>query len=112
VNWRVLIPDGPNPHSDLEQEILGPDAEIHISRGVNPTDVPDEDWQSADAILIWHFMVLDRKTISKLKRCRVIVRIGAGYDNVDIVAAGEQGILVCNSPDDGTKDVAEQSLAM
>ncbi|MEJ2560909.1 MAG: hypothetical protein P8186_32750, partial [Anaerolineae bacterium] len=51
--------------------------------------------------------LLNRSVIEQLERCRCIVRLGTGYDNVDLAAAAEQGILVCNAPTFCTDDVAE-----
>lgn len=36
---------------------------------------------------------------------QVLVRVGVGFDNVDIKAAAAQGIVVCNVPDYGTEEV-------
>ena len=35
-----------------------------------------------------------------------------GYDNVDIKAAGEKGIAVCNVPDYGTEEVADHAVML
>ena len=43
---------------------------------------------------------------------KAIVRMGVGYDNVDIKAAGRLGIPVCNIPDYGTEEVADHSLSL
>ncbi|GAA1948511.1 hydroxyacid dehydrogenase [Brevibacterium antiquum] len=43
---------------------------------------------------------------------KVIARAGVGYDNVDIDAAGELGIRVCNTPGVNHHAVAEMTLAL
>ena len=40
------------------------------------------------------------------------MRMGVGYDNVDIKAAGRLGIPVCNIPDYGTEEVADHALSL
>lgn len=40
---------------------------------------------------MYHTITLTREDLEKFKALRVIVRIGSGYDNVDIKAAGELG---------------------
>ena len=50
---------------------------------------------------VWHSIFLDEALIRRFKSCRVIVRMGVGYDNVDIAAAARMGIAVCNIPDYG-----------
>lgn len=41
--------------------------------------------------MMYHTITLTREDLEKFKALRVIVRIGSGYDNVDIKAAGELG---------------------
>src|SRR5262249_8641883 len=57
-------------------------------------------------------MKLTAASLSRLSRCRVVVRVGVGFDNVDLRAAGELGIAVCNVPDYGTEEVADHALMM
>jgi D-3-phosphoglycerate dehydrogenase len=46
-----------------------------------------------------------------MQRAKVIVRYGIGYDNVDVKAARERGIPVCNIPDYCIDEVADHTLA-
>lgn len=51
-------------------------------------------WQvlnEAVAALLYHTITLSRDDLEKFKGLRVIVRIGSGFDNVDIKAAAELG---------------------
>lgn len=41
--------------------------------------------------LLYHHITLSREDLKKFKALRVVVRLGAGYDNVDIKAAAELG---------------------
>lgn len=43
---------------------------------------------------------------------RIIVRIGSGTDNIDIKAAGELGIAVCNVPGFGLEEVADTTMCL
>jgi lactate dehydrogenase-like 2-hydroxyacid dehydrogenase len=61
---------------------------------------------------LFHDLELDAAIIRKLDNCGLIVRAGAGFDNIDIVAARERGIPVCYVPDYGTEDVADHALAL
>jgi D-3-phosphoglycerate dehydrogenase len=56
--------------------------------------------------------LLNQSVIEQLERCRCIVRLGTGYDNVDLAAATGQGILVCNAPTYCIHDVADHALAL
>jgi hypothetical protein len=52
----------------------------------------------AAAIMMYHTIQLTRRTIERLKNCRLIVRCGVGFDNVDHALARERGIVVANVP--------------
>ena len=43
---------------------------------------------------------------------KAIIRMGVGYDNIEIEAAGRLGIPVCNIPDYDTEEVADSALAL
>jgi D-3-phosphoglycerate dehydrogenase len=69
--------------------------------------------QTGDVVLIQSVRpLLPRSIIEQLARCRCIVRLGIGYDNVDVAAATAQGILVCNAPTYCIDDVADHALAL
>ncbi|MFN8557328.1 MAG: NAD(P)-dependent oxidoreductase, partial [Dehalococcoidia bacterium] len=81
-----------------------------------PTLAADEDelianLRDADAIVVG-LARITRRVIAALTRAKVIVRYGVGYDSVDIVAATERGIGVCNVPDYCTEEVANHALAL
>lgn len=64
----------------------------------------------ADALLVFHDIKITARSIDRLDRCKGIVRVGVGFDNVDLAAAGRRGIVVCNVPDYGTEEVADHAL--
>lgn len=41
--------------------------------------------------LMYHTITLMKEDLEKFKALRIIVRIGSGYDNIDIKSAGELG---------------------
>jgi phosphoglycerate dehydrogenase-like enzyme len=107
----ILIPDRlKNP--DYEKQIMGKNYNIKTFCTRNPDDIPDDIWIKTDAVLLWHEMNFTSEVIDKLANCKVIVRAGVGFDNVDLKAAGKKGIIVCNVPDYGTNDVADHTIAM
>jgi D-3-phosphoglycerate dehydrogenase len=55
---------------------------------------------------------MDRDVLRNLPSCKLIIRHGVGYDNVDIEAATEHGIQVCYVPDYCREEVAEQALML
>jgi len=68
--------------------------------------------EDADALIVFHEISLPADTIRRLRHCRVIVRGGVGFDNIDLAAATAAGIPVCNVPDYGVDEVADHALGL
>ncbi len=64
-----------------------------------------------DALIIRSDKV-DREVIEAGKNLKIVVRAGAGYDNVDLAAATEKGVVVMNTPGQNSNAVAELVLGM
>ncbi|MBD5308937.1 MAG: 3-phosphoglycerate dehydrogenase [Bacteroides sp.] len=56
--------------------------------------------------------VIDAEVMDAAKDLKVIVRAGAGYDNIDLKAATERGICVMNTPGQNSNAVAELVFGM
>ena len=65
----------------------------------------------ADAMIIRSDNV-DREVIEAAGKLKIVVRAGAGYDNVDLDAATEKGVVVMNTPGQNSNAVAELALGM
>jgi len=63
-------------------------------------------------ILVVNMARIDADVIGGLQRCKLIIRHGIGYDNVDLVAATQKGIQVVNIPDYCVQEVAEQAVTL
>lgn len=66
---------------------------------------------TADALIVRSDKV-DQTVISHGKQLKIIVRAGAGYDNIDLKAASEHGIVVENTPGQNANAVAELVIGM
>ncbi|MFR9602953.1 MAG: NAD(P)-dependent oxidoreductase [Rikenellaceae bacterium] len=64
-----------------------------------------------DAIIIRSDKVTS-EVIDAAKQLKIVVRAGAGYDNVDLAAASARGIVVMNTPGQNSNAVAELALSM
>ena len=53
-----------------------------------------------------------REVIEAAANLKIVVRAGAGYDNVDLQAATEKGLVVMNTPGQNSNAVAELALGM
>ena len=65
----------------------------------------------ADGILV-QWAPITTAVIHSLSKCKVIVRYGIGVDNVDLAAARQKGIPVCNVPDYCIDEVADHTVAL
>ena len=108
--FRVAVTDYLS-EATVERSVLGPIADVAVLQARNEAEVVEKA-ADADALLVFHNMKLTDAAFSRLARCRAVVRVGVGVDNVDLEAAGRRGIVVCNVPDYGTEEVADHALLM
>lgn len=52
------------------------------------------------------------EVIAAAPKLKIVVRAGAGYDNVDLAAASRAGVVVMNTPGQNSNAVAELAIAM
>ncbi len=66
----------------------------------------------AAEVVIVNKLKLDAYYISRLRKLKCICLIATGYNNVDVWAANERGIVVCNAVGYGTSSVAQHVFAL
>lgn len=96
---------------DLEREVLAGVARVVDGNALSPEALQAELAQ-AEAVLLGTQYRLTADVINRMARCRVIVRYGAGVDNVDVAAARARGIQVANVPDYCVQEVSDHALAL
>jgi C-terminal binding protein len=109
--FQVYVTDHLTPPATLEEHELADLAKVGCLLAKSPKDLI-ETTRDADALIVFHEVSVPAEVIRGLEKCRVIVRGGVGFDNVDLRAAGAQGILVCNVPDYGVDEVADHALML
>ncbi len=67
--------------------------------------------KDADAIIIRSDKAT-KEVLDAAKNLKVIVRAGAGYDNIDLEAATRNGVVAMNTPGQNSNAVAELALGM
>lgn len=65
----------------------------------------------ADALII-RSDVVDAEVLDAAKQLKIVVRAGAGYDNIDLAAASSHGVVAMNTPGQNSNAVAELALGM
>ena len=67
--------------------------------------------KDADIVLV-NMAGFTAAVISRLRRARLIIRHGIGYDNVDVAACTKHGIVFANEATASSEDVAEHALML
>ncbi len=65
----------------------------------------------ADALII-RSDVVDAAVLDAAKQLKIVVRAGAGYDNIDLAAASSHGVVAMNTPGQNSNAVAELALGL
>ena len=55
---------------------------------------------------------VDRALIERLPALEIVASFGVGYDGIDVAAAAERGVIVTNTPDVLTEEVADTALGL
>ncbi len=108
---KVVIVDFLDDALEPERRVLGDVADV-VALNARSEDEVVGRIEDADAVMIYHSMSLTRRTIERLEQCKLIVRCGVGYDNIDREFARSRGIPVGNVPDYGTEEVADSAIGM
>ncbi|WP_071461296.1 2-hydroxyacid dehydrogenase [Bacillus massilinigeriensis] len=77
-----------------------------------PEEVLLEHAAKADAILTVLTDVVTRELLEASPRLKVIANMAVGFDNIDVDAATENGVIVCNTPDVLTETTADLAFAL
>ena len=109
----ILMPDARfDGTAEYEQAVVGDRAEICVYQAKSLEDIPSSVWGAADGLMVWGRLPCDVQMMDRAKNCRIVIRMGVGFDVIDIKEAGSRGIVVCNVPDYGTTDVADHAIGL
>lgn len=109
IDWAAS-PLG-DPESAVERGVIGDAADVRRHLCASDADFTAEIC-GADALIVWHNTPIGAAGIGRLRNCRALIRNGVGFDSVDLAAARNRGIAVCNVPDYGTEEVADHAIAL
>ncbi|MGD8191252.1 2-hydroxyacid dehydrogenase [Brevibacillus ginsengisoli] len=77
-----------------------------------PREVLEEEIEQADGIFTLLTEKIDEQLLRRAKRLKVISNMAVGYNNIDVEAATNRGILVTNTPDVLTETTADLTFAL
>ncbi|MFH1567771.1 MAG: C-terminal binding protein [Gemmatimonadota bacterium] len=111
---RIVVTDYIEPDLEWEREQLA--RFPHVTLAYHQLKfAPREELvaaiRDADVVLV-NMTAMTADLMDELKRCKLIIRHGVGYDNVDVAAATARGIRVAYEPDYCTDEVAEHAIAL
>ena len=67
--------------------------------------------ETADALII-RSDVVDQEVLEAARNLKIVVRAGAGYDNIDLDAATKHNVVAMNTPGQNSNAVAELALGL
>lgn len=108
--YKVMICD--LDHKDAEQE-----AKVFAEAGYEFKWLKCKDQQEVidnckgAVVLLNQYIRMDKTIFRALPSVKCIVRYGVGYDNINLSDANEYGVVACNVPDYGIREVADHALA-
>ncbi|KAL4640954.1 Ctbp2 protein [Arapaima gigas] len=94
----------------VEMPILKDLATVAFCDAQSTQEIHEKVLNEAVGAMMYHTITLTREDLEKFKALRIIIRIGSGYDNIDIKAAGELGIAVCNIPSAAVEETADSTM--
>ena len=109
--FYVAVADFLDDELQPERQVLGEIAEVVALKAHSEDDLAGR-IERADAVILYHEVSITRQTIERLQRCKLIVRAGVGFDNVDHRFARQRDIPVATVPDYGSEEVADSAIGM
>lgn len=110
---KVVVTDYIEPDLDWEAGEMarrGVEFHPHQLKFAPPAEVVAAT-RDADVVIV-NMVPINTEVVSHWKQCRLVIRHGVGYDNVDLKALEAAGIPLCYIPDYCQQEVAEQAIAL
>jgi len=107
---KVLVSDRIAPEA-IEQLAAIEGIEVDFAPGLSPQGLKKQ-LADAEGIVVRSSTKLTAEMLAAAPKLRVIVRAGAGVDNIDVPAASRRGVIVMNAPGGNTVSTAEQTMAL
>ena len=109
--FKVVFTDYNFSSIDIERQVLSElDCDI-VEQQTKDEQTLITQCSDADGLIV-QYAPLTSRVIEATTKCKVISRYGIGVDTIDIEAATNKKILVCNVPDYCIDEVADHTLAM
>ena len=108
LTWKVLIYEAIHPEGT---RLLEEKCDVAYARSLEEEELVKQA-KDADAIVIRANGSVSKRLIESASRLKVIARHGVGVDNIDLIAARENGITVVYAPTANAHSVAEHFVGL
>jgi len=109
--YKIMIAETSITDISIENEILSKiDAEIVMTKSTEESGLI-ECGKDCDGIIV-DYTPITKGLIDNLDKCKIIGRMGIGFNNVDVEAASAKKIMVANCPDYCLDEVADHTIAL
>jgi D-3-phosphoglycerate dehydrogenase len=89
---------------------MAEDAVLRLQDAGHEVDLSPDELEGYQAVVIRSATKMTGQAIAEAPSLRLIGRAGVGVDNIDLEAATNAGILVCNTPGSSTQSVVELTI--
>lgn len=108
---KIVITDSEFPSQDIEREVAGEEGvDLVVAQGLSPSEVI-ANAQGADGLAVQYAQITGQ-VLDALPSVTAVARFGVGVDNIDVAAATERGVVVCNVPDYSIQAVSDHAMAL
>jgi glyoxylate reductase len=111
TRWNVYVTNE-IPQAALDMLAEHCDMEVNLEGKVLSKSALIEKVQGRDAVLCLLTDIIDQEVLSAAKEAKIFANYAVGYNNIDISAATEQGIMISNTPGVLTDTTAEMAWAL
>ena len=109
--FKVVYTDNIYKDTEIERRRFGEAGCDFTVASAHDEETLIRECRDADAVMV-SFIEMNGRIIRSLEKCRVIVRCGMGFNNVDIPAATEKGIMVANVQKYCLDEVSDHAIAL
>jgi D-3-phosphoglycerate dehydrogenase len=109
-SFRILAADRKKAFRLFDERVAEIGGEMVYGAAETP-EAMDPYVADADAVMVFRTHITADQ-ISKMKRCKLLLRQGIGFDLIDVPAATRAGIFVSNVPDYCIDEVADHAITL
>jgi D-3-phosphoglycerate dehydrogenase len=110
-SFKVVFLKHGYPSTAAERQVVEAAGGEFVDLDVVPDDEGARYCREADAILV-RWVRITPELIRSFVRCKIVIRFGVGFDNIDVNAATEAGIMVGHVPDYCLDEVSTHAIGL